>query len=191
LPRLAFSKEGEEWEASGTPDGSLVVGIDCTQDDAILSAGKARELMNAVQQLRKSAGLDLKDVVEVFFHEEGNEIENVVANNLNFFTVKFKGAAPLPQKFAESWAVTLLSETVEIGGSKVEVSICKPCLSAKDDLNEKAKNVLSTLDVDAVSKDNVIKCNVDGIDFVLNENTDYWLSAIAKVKTLEEVKWFN
>eukprot|EP00548_Thalassiothrix_antarctica_P003064 CAMPEP_0194147160 /NCGR_PEP_ID=MMETSP0152-20130528/22553_1 /TAXON_ID=1049557 /ORGANISM="Thalassiothrix antarctica, Strain L6-D1" /LENGTH=1139 /DNA_ID=CAMNT_0038847859 /DNA_START=121 /DNA_END=3537 /DNA_ORIENTATION=+ len=174
LPRLAFSKEGEEWEASGIPDGSLVVGIDCTQDDAILSAGKARELMNAVQRLRKSAGLDLKDIVEVFFHEEGNEIENVVANNLNMFTVKFKGAAPLPQKFAESWAVTLLSETVEIGGSQVEVSICKPCLSAKDDLNEKVKNVLSTLDVDAVSKDNVIKCNVDGIDFVLNENTDYW-----------------
>mmetsp|Transcript_4791 Transcript_4791/g.5537 ORF Transcript_4791/g.5537 Transcript_4791/m.5537 type:complete len:1169 (+) Transcript_4791:89-3595(+) len=191
LPRLAFSKEGEEWEASGIPDGSLVVGIDCTQDDAILSAGKARELMNAVQRLRKSAGLDLKDIVEVFFHEEGNEIENVVANNLNMFTVKFKGAAPLPQKFAESWAVTLLSETVEIGGSQVEVSICKPCLSAKDDLNEKVKNVLSTLDVDAVSKDNVIKCNVDGIDFVLNENTDYWLSAIAKVKTLEEVKWLN
>merc|ERR1712176_805369 len=67
VPRLSFSKEGKEWEASGTPDGSLVVAVDCTQDDAILSAGKARELMNAVQQLRKSAGLDLKDVVEVFF----------------------------------------------------------------------------------------------------------------------------
>ena len=47
-------------------EGDVVIAVDCTQDEAIISAGRAQELVNHVQQLRKSAGLGLSDHVEVF-----------------------------------------------------------------------------------------------------------------------------
>mmetsp|Transcript_10779 Transcript_10779/g.15879 ORF Transcript_10779/g.15879 Transcript_10779/m.15879 type:complete len:1171 (+) Transcript_10779:126-3638(+) len=189
VPRLAFSKEGDHWEAAETLDGSLVVGVDCTQDDSILSAGKARELMNAIQQLRKSAGLDLKDVVEMFFDEEGTEVEQAVAKNLATFTTKFKGAVPLPKAYAPSWAVTLQSEAAEVGGSRVEVSICRPCLSAKDGLDDGVLSVLSSLDIDSIKSDGSLKCNVDGKEFLLTEGFDYWMSAVAKAKATRALEW--
>lgn len=188
VPRLAFSKEGDNWEAAETPDGSLVVGVDCTQDDSILSAGKARELMNAIQQLRKSAGLDLKDVVEVFFNEEGSEVEQAVAKNLAMFTTKFKGSVPLPKSCAPSWAVTLQSEAVEVGGSQVEVSICRPCLSAKDGLDDGILSVISSLEIVNI-KDGSLKCNVDGKEVLLTEGSEYWMSAVAKAKSTKAVDW--
>ena len=69
VPKLSFAKDGENWESASSSEGDLVVAIDCTQDEAILSAGKARELITHIQKLRKNAGLDLKDVVEYFFDE--------------------------------------------------------------------------------------------------------------------------
>eukprot|EP00957_Ditylum_brightwellii_P148833 11331113-Ditylum_brightwellii.AAC.1 len=70
ISKLAFSKEGDHWESTPNQEGDVVVAVDCTQDEAILAAGKSRELINHIQQLRKSAGLDLTDIVEVFFQEE-------------------------------------------------------------------------------------------------------------------------
>ena len=90
VSKLSFSKESEEWEATPSQEGDIVVAIDCTQDEAILSAGKSRELINHVQQLRKAAGLDLKDTVEVFFDEEEGiaSTENAVAMNVSLFVNK-------------------------------------------------------------------------------------------------------
>lgn len=187
VPRLAFSKEGAQWEAAETSDGGLVVAVDCTQDEAILSAGQSRELMNAIQQLRKSAGLDLKDVVEVFFEEEGTTVEKAVSMNVDMFVAKFKGAVPLPKSCAAPWAVVLQSETAEIGGAQVVVSICRPCLSGKDDLDAGLASVLATLEVSA--GDGSLSCNVDGKDSVMTEGTDYWKSAVAKARTTSKVAW--
>jgi len=187
VPRLAFSKEGDHWEAAETSDGSLVVAVDCTQDEAILSAGMARELMNVIQQLRKSAGLDLKDVVEVFFEEEGNEVEKVVSGNLETFIAKFKGAVPLPQSCAAPWAVVLQSEETDVGGNFVKVSICRPCLSGKDDLGEELGTLMASLDLGTTAGS--LSCNVDGKDITMTEGTEYWKSAVAKAKATKKVDW--
>jgi isoleucyl-tRNA synthetase len=186
VSRLAFSKEGEQWEATQAPDGSAVVAVDCTQDEAILSAGMARELMNAIQQLRKSAGLDLKDLVEVFFEEEGKETEKAVASNLETFVAKFKGAIPLPLSCAAPWAVSLLSDTVDIGGSQVKVTICRPCLSLKDGLEDSLGRMLSATEH---SDKKEIAVNIDGQDVTLVEGIDFWPTAVAKAKAAKKVDW--
>ena len=49
--KFYFAREGEHWEHVVKADGSLVVAADCTQDDDLLSAGVARELMKRIQQL--------------------------------------------------------------------------------------------------------------------------------------------
>lgn len=193
VSKLSFSKEGEEWEATPSQEGDVVVAIDCTQDEAILSAGKSRELINHVQQLRKAAGLDLKDTVEVFFDEEEGvaSTENAVAMNVSLFETKFKGNVPLPKKFAPSWSVPLRSDNVEVGGSKVEVSICRPALAVKNGLPDSASMFLSTVDPAAVDAGATLSCTVDGASHTVKEGEDFWLSAAAMVKATKAVSWMS
>jgi len=93
ISKLSFSKDGDFWESTPSADGSTVVALDTTQDDAIISAGMAREFINHIQKLRKAAGLDLKDVVEVFFHEEDGitSTEDAVKKKRCYVTCKIQG----------------------------------------------------------------------------------------------------
>ena len=68
--------------------------VDCTQDEAILSAGMSRELISHIQQIRKSANFEMQDVVESFFDEDVDAydvVEKVVAKNVSLFRTKLKG----------------------------------------------------------------------------------------------------
>lgn len=187
VSKLAFSKDGEQWESTSTPEGDVVVAIDCTQDEAILSAGRSRELINAIQQLRKAAGLDIGDKVEVFYKEEAglSVVESAVSNNVEAFATKFQGSVPLPKKFAPSWSVELRSGTAEIGGSTVNVYICRPAVAGKDGLSEEVLYYLSTLEPADVAGKDSLELKIDGKEYTLKEGVDYWVSAGAKLKDVK------
>jgi len=193
ISKLSFSREGDHWEATPNADGSVVVAVDCTQDEAILNAGKSRELINAIQQLRKNAGLDLTDVVEVFFEEEEGvtSVEDAVAMNLTLFETKFKGAVPVPKRFAPSYRVVLKSDTVDVGGSNVEVSICRPSIATKDSMDDLVVSFLSTLNISDVSAGQELSCSVDGKTHSLKEGQDFWLNTASKVRATKAVDWLS
>lgn len=192
IPKLAFSKDGTHWEAHSSHDGSSVVAVDCTQDEAILSAGKSRELMNHIQQLRKSAGLDLTDVVEIFFQEEGiTSTEEAVAKNVGLFEAKFRGAVPLPKRFAPAWSVPLKSEVVDVGGSEVEVFVHRPAVAVRDSLEEAVVKVLSTLEPSELTAGQEFPLIVDGTQYNLKEGVDFWLTSAAKVRAIKAVDWLE
>jgi isoleucyl-tRNA synthetase len=189
--KLNFSREGENWEAAVKGDGSLVVAVDCTQDDATVTAGRSRELMNGIQQLRKAAGLDLRDVVEVFFEEEDGVtiVEEAVAKNVASFESKFKGSIPLPFRLAPSWSVPLKSDLVDVGGSKVRVLICRPALAAKDTVDEKALKVLSTLEPGDFCPGQEFTFSVDGASRTLREGSDFFLSSASMARNASSLEW--
>lgn len=147
--------------------------------------------MNGIQQLRKSAGLDLKDVVEVFFCEADGVslVEDAVARNVALFEAKFKGSVPLPQRFAPKWSVALQTGDVTVGGTTVSVSICRPSLASSDSLAEPALSVLSILETSSVSKGQVLKYSVDSKEASLTEGVDFWLSSLDKLRVTKEVAW--
>jgi len=189
VSKLSFSREGDQWEAASTPEGDVVAAIDCTQDEAILASGKARELINHIQQLRKSAGLDMKDVVEAFFEESVESTESAVSMNVSLFENKFKGSVPVPKRCAPTWSVVIAEEAVEVGGSKVVVSICRPALATKDGLSELACTYLSTVEPCTVEKGAVLTCSIDGEEMSFTEGKDFWLSAAAKMKATKGLSW--
>mmetsp|Transcript_42557 Transcript_42557/g.102575 ORF Transcript_42557/g.102575 Transcript_42557/m.102575 type:complete len:1181 (-) Transcript_42557:155-3697(-) len=193
VSKMSFSKEGEQWESTGSADGSIVVALDTTQDDAIISAGMAREMINHIQQLRKAAGLDLKDIVEVFFSEEEGvtSTEEAVAKNVATLDAKFKGAVPLPQRLAPSWSVVLKSETVDVGGSQVVVSVCRPAVAAKDSLDEAVKLVLSSKEPSEFKDGESFTCSIDGKSHTIVEGTDFWLSTASKAKATKSLSWLH
>jgi len=184
VSKLSFSKEGDFWEATPSADGASVVALDCTQDEAILSAGMARELINHIQQLRKGAGLDLKDVVEVFFEEEEGvtSTEDAVKANVATLDAKFKGSIPLPKRLAPTWSVALKSDTVDVSGSKVTVGIYRPAVAVKDSLDDAVKSVLATKEPSELTAGGSFKCEVDGKTYELTEGADYFLSTALKAK---------
>jgi hypothetical protein len=192
VSKLAFSRTGENWESTPSSDGACVVALDCTQDEAIITAGMSRELINHIQQLRKNAGLDLKDVVEVFFHEEEGitSTENAVSKNVAVFDAKFRGAVPLPKRLAPMWSVVLKSDVVDVGGSKVEVSVCRPAVAVRDSLEEPVMNILSTLEPSDLSPGQEYKCSVDGSNYELKEGVDFWLNSASKALATKALSWF-
>lgn len=187
--KLSFSREGDQWESAATQEGDVVAAIDCTQDEAILAAGKARELINHIQQLRKSAGLDMKDVVEAFFEESVASTETAVSMNVSLFENKFKGSVPVSKKYAPSWSVVIASDTVEVGGASVEVSICRPAIATKDGLPELACTYLSSVEPSDVEKGSTLTCVIDGESMTLQEGTDFWLSTAAKMRGTSGLSW--
>ena len=56
-----------EGETDAMGDGDLIVLLDLAEDDSLAEEGLAREFINRVQKLRKKAGLDPSDAIEVFF----------------------------------------------------------------------------------------------------------------------------
>eukprot|EP00977_Amphora_coffeiformis_P029408 scaffold40463_cov206-Amphora_coffeaeformis.AAC.5 len=189
--KLDFAKEGDHWEATAKTDGSLVVAVDCTQDEATLSSGMSREVFSGVQQLRKAANLDLSDIVEAFFEEEEGVclVENAVSRNVSLFEGKMKGHVPLPQRIAPSWAVALKSDFFDVGQSRVKITICRQALAVADSLPEPCQKVLSTLEPPSFTAGQEFKCTVDDKDYVLKEGTDFFLSSTAKARATRAVEW--
>jgi len=58
--------------------------------------------------------------------------------NVGLFRTKFKGSVPLPNSFASEWSVVLGNDKVDISGSKVEISVCRPAIAVKDGLADDA-----------------------------------------------------
>ena len=191
ISKLSFSKEGDHWESNSTPEGDVVVAVDCTQDEAILSAGRSRELINAIQQLRKAMGLDLSDKVEVFFEENAGmtTVESAVANNVALFEAKFQGSVPVPKKFAPSWSVVLRSDTAEIGGSKVEVSICRPAVAGRSGLSDGVEYYLATLEPTNVVDKTELNITVDGKEINLKQGEDFWINTVTKLRSTKALSW--
>lgn len=65
-----FKGDTKVFEAAVSDDGSLMVAVDTTVDEEMQVELRARAVVSAIQKLRKSSGLQVADVVEVFYEVE-------------------------------------------------------------------------------------------------------------------------
>ena len=105
------SREGYSSES----DGETTVALDTTLDDELIFEGAEREIISKIQTMRKEAGFDVTDHIEVGYRAEGVALE-----------VFRKGA------FAKDVLCDSVSETIDgyakewnINGDKVTVSVRK------------------------------------------------------------------
>lgn len=75
------SQDIEGWLVATS--GSLTVALDVTIDENLRKEGIARELVNRIQNMRKDAGFDVTDKINVKILKDGL-VENAVASNLNY-----------------------------------------------------------------------------------------------------------
>merc|ERR1711862_727476 len=187
----------------------MVLAIDCTQDQAILAAGKCREFINAVQQLRKSSGLDISDTVDVFYRVHATaaasssssdtsteeEFNAMVQQNHSILTSKLKGITPLSIQYKPKHSI-IIGETqsiMETGGTtKVDIIICRRTYYVRSDLDPPVLHTfLSAMDPtkNTTNGDKDISCVIDGVSYNLKEGVDYWKSSYEMVKLCHG--WFG
>ena len=68
--RLPDGVSPEEMDAQS--DGDLIVMLDLKEDESLLATGAAREFVSRVQKMRKRAGLEPTDAIEIFFEPGEN-----------------------------------------------------------------------------------------------------------------------
>ena len=65
-------------------EGAMTIALDVTITEELKQEGVARELINRIQNLRKSSGFDVTDKVNVCIYAEGEAESEIVASLTNF-----------------------------------------------------------------------------------------------------------
>ncbi|CAN5966669.1 unnamed protein product [Sphagnum jensenii] len=129
----------EDIDASG--DGDVLVVLDLRPDESLLEAGFAREIVNRVQKLRKKAGLEPTDTVEVYY----DVLDGVVGSDSSVLQQVFTGQASymaeavggpvLQQQHLPAHAVVLAAEQYKgVAGGSFKITLARPSLSFAQDL---------------------------------------------------------
>ena len=71
----------------------MTIALDITITEALKQEGVARELINRIQNLRKSSGFDVTDKVEVKIYADGEDGAEIAASLANF--AEYVGAQTL------------------------------------------------------------------------------------------------
>jgi len=184
LSKYVYAKEGDAtWEGVIDGTGEVLVAIDTREDEELLNSGKCRDVMAAVQQLRKKAGLVVGDKIEAFYRDDGAGLEKAITANVAMFEAKFGDMLPLPVEHASKSSVVLAEVEVETAGDRnIVVDIRAPCLCVGGKVGAGPKMFLDSVDVDEITIGMELKCTVDGEEWVGKEGVDFWCSASRKFR---------
>ncbi|XVE62096.1 hypothetical protein DITRI_Ditri06bG0092000 [Diplodiscus trichospermus] len=119
----------EEMDAAG--DGDLLVILDLHPDESLFEAGAAREVVNRIQKLRKKAGLEPIDMVEVFFEslDEDKSVVQQVLNSQESYIRDAIGSPLLSFNMMPLHSVVLCEENFKgISNMSFKISLARPAL---------------------------------------------------------------
>lgn len=185
------AKEGEV-DAAG--DGEVLVVLDMAVDAAMLRSGVAREMVNRFQKLRKKAGLEPTDPVELFYKVTSGELESIVRENAALMAETL-GAVPLPDAARPPHALLYASEPQTVGTDGLQASfdavLACPAVAFADaalvkacggdaDLAAKAKVWLASRDpagLRAEAAPGALSVVIDSTKVTLTSGTDFFWSA--------------
>jgi isoleucyl-tRNA synthetase len=189
-----FSGDSKVYEAAVSEDGSLVVAIDTTCDEEMLQELRASTLAAVVQKLRKSSGLVVSDIVEIFYEEKGDAIANALCKHAQS-TVKRIKCLPLPVKYMPKYASIVAIESFtdsDLGKAPVKIYFTRPTISASIDaikkytqtesIIESTLNYLQTMDYPKTVTLQSIKVSIDKCSLSLTKGSDYFASALEMLK---------
>jgi len=117
-----------EGQFATNTDNDVVIRLDIQIHAHLQGEWLARELTNRVQKLRKKAGLQATDDVDVFYRfEEGSGADLITAIQGNTDIIKKTvGSLPADVKEKREGAVVIIEEEQEIDDTKFMIYLAKP-----------------------------------------------------------------
>jgi isoleucyl-tRNA synthetase len=119
--------EGSETKYATHTDNDVVIRLEIQIHDDLQNEWLAREMTNRVQKLRKKAGLQAVDEVDVFYaFKEGSGADLVAAvEHCKELVVKTVGGLPQDVKARKPDATVLIEEEQEIADVKFTLSLAR------------------------------------------------------------------
>ncbi|KAJ7552948.1 hypothetical protein O6H91_06G078200 [Diphasiastrum complanatum] len=121
-------------EVDAAGDGDVLVILDLQPDQTLAEAGFAREVVNRIQKLRKKAGLEPTDNVEVFFEllsvsESDPNLLYKVIDSQALYIQESLGSPLLHHRKVPAHAVILMSERYSgVANASFEIILARPAL---------------------------------------------------------------
>ncbi|GMY32388.1 isoleucine--tRNA ligase, cytoplasmic, partial [Fagus crenata] len=182
-----------EKEIDAAGDGDVLVILDLHADESLFEAGVAREIVNRIQKLRKKAGLEPTDIVEVYFKslDEDKSLSERVLNSQDSYIADAISSHLLPSAVMPSNAVIIVEESFHgISGMSFVIILTRPTLVFNLDAiqrqNAGNKKCAQGLETYLLSRDHsnlksefqlgngkiTVNCieNLPPVDLVLNEH---------------------
>ena len=104
-------------------EGAHAVALDLTIDEHLLREGRAREIVHAVQNARKTAGLQVEDRIELVLDGDPALIEAAATHRDYIASETLAPALELVDRDAQASAATTYSEQAEIEGLTLRISL--------------------------------------------------------------------
>jgi len=119
---------GENCEAvgSGGTSGMLIL-LDLTLDEGLVTRGRCREIVNRTQKLRKKAGLEPEDLIEVYYDCSEPFLVEIFETHGTVICEALKTSPPRPMQEKPELAETIVDEEVD----QVEGAFLRLCLARR------------------------------------------------------------
>jgi isoleucyl-tRNA synthetase len=98
-------------------DGGITVALDTTLDDRLLAEGFAREFVNRVQNMRKDAGFEVTDRINIYYRAP-EKLQPVLTSMASYIT-----SETLAVEFSGTYRAAEHTSMLEINGEEIEVGI--------------------------------------------------------------------
>lgn len=171
-------------------EGGVLVLLELKVDEELMAAGAAREVGSRVQRLRKKAGLQPGEPVEVFYETADAALAGAI-ERCGPQLAETLGSAPLPMASLPQAAVRLLSEEQTMSdGTALKVTLALPAVVAAEaallaacggdaTLAAAAETYLASRDPEALRAAGGARATIDGKPVVLTLGEHFHLSASA------------
>jgi len=117
-------------------DGEVLVVLDLRPDESLLEAGFAREVVNRVQKLRKKAGLEPTDTVEIFYNVHGSvagsdpSVLQRIFDSQASYMAETVGSPILSKDHLPQHGVIIVTEEYHgVAGGSFTITLARPALS--------------------------------------------------------------
>ncbi|KAF7098584.1 hypothetical protein CFC21_100314 [Triticum aestivum] len=122
-----------EKEIDAAGDGDVLVILDLRADQSLIEAGVAREVVNRIQKLRKTAQLEPTDLIDVYYEsvDNSNTLEEILQSQ-DQYVRDVLGNSLVPKAAATSDMVVICEEshTVHDMSFVIYIARCMPVLAA-------------------------------------------------------------
>jgi isoleucyl-tRNA synthetase len=98
-------------------DGTLTVALDTGLDDALIAEGTAREFVNRIQNMRKDAGFEVTDRINIYYKAPDNVL--AMLESMRAYIQNETLAARLSQGYQDGE----FSSTFDLNGTTVQAGI--------------------------------------------------------------------
>lgn len=119
----------EEMDAGG--NGDVLVILDLRPDESLFEAGVAREVVNRIQKLRKKAGLEPTDIVEVYYKpldDTEHVLENIVNSQVQYIMESLGSLLLHHTLVLPNTVIYCQEEFKNVSGVSFAISIATPTL---------------------------------------------------------------